>query len=408
MKNKRKHRLIFGVIIALCLITTTPVITALYLDDLEDVIISNPYHDQFLRYNSTNANWTNINYTATGDGYAGDKGHPHNQDLNITSDAIFSSVTGAKLNSGLGFYELYAMNQDVETTDAVTFLTLNTGFGANELYDMNQNVLTSSDVQFDNAGFGASAQSDPTKIYGYYSEEFSGSSFEELLTLRLHHTGEVYPIGVYLRQKFELTDSEYTGEAGFTIGRESAENDYTFFGFSTKGALGLNVAVRIDSDGYLGVGDTSPDYRVELPNVAGVSGRGRANDWTTYSDERFKHFLGEMPVNKVIQLYDLISIQYYNPIDNYQDENGTIHIGEINYSKYGVGINAQELYQSILDAGFSVNLANQIVYKPENELIDYWSVSYNKIIMILIEGARLKIEDLENRIEIIEDLLGIG
>ena len=40
------------------------------------------------------------------------------------------------------------MNQDVESTDAVTFLTLDTGQGANELFDMDQNVLTTSNVQF--------------------------------------------------------------------------------------------------------------------------------------------------------------------------------------------------------------------------------------------------------------------
>jgi len=41
-------------------------------------------------------------------------------------------------------------NQDLNTTNAVTFDTIDTGEGANELYDMNQNVLTSSDVEFEN------------------------------------------------------------------------------------------------------------------------------------------------------------------------------------------------------------------------------------------------------------------
>src|SRR6056297_3227030 len=52
------------------------------------------------------------------------------------------------LNTGQGDYELYAMNQNVRTTDGPTFATVNTGQGANELYAMNQNVLTTSDVAF--------------------------------------------------------------------------------------------------------------------------------------------------------------------------------------------------------------------------------------------------------------------
>ena len=60
----------------------------------------------------------------------------------------FAALVSNTLNTGQGANELYAMNQDVETTDAVTFLTLDTGEGANELYDMNQNVETTSNVQF--------------------------------------------------------------------------------------------------------------------------------------------------------------------------------------------------------------------------------------------------------------------
>lgn len=77
---------------------------------------------------------------------------------NINGGAIDGAVIGASsaaaatfttVNTGQGANELYAMNQDVETTDAVTFATVNTGQGANELYDMDQNVTTTSDVIFD-------------------------------------------------------------------------------------------------------------------------------------------------------------------------------------------------------------------------------------------------------------------
>jgi len=61
-----------------------------------------------------------------------------------TTDA----VTFATVNTGQGANELYAMNQNVQTTDAVTFASVDTGQGANELYAMNQNVRSSDGVTF--------------------------------------------------------------------------------------------------------------------------------------------------------------------------------------------------------------------------------------------------------------------
>lgn len=40
--------------------------------------------------------------------------------------------------------------------------------------------------------------------------------------------------------------------------------------------------------GYVGMGELTPAYRLELPNIAGTGGRGRANAWVTYSSERYK------------------------------------------------------------------------------------------------------------------------
>ncbi len=63
------------------------------------------------------------------------------------STGVFTTV-----DTGQGANELYDMDQNVQTTDAVVFATLDTGQGANELYDMDQNVLTTSDVSFNSVG----------------------------------------------------------------------------------------------------------------------------------------------------------------------------------------------------------------------------------------------------------------
>jgi hypothetical protein len=61
-----------------------------------------------------------------------------------TTDA----VTFATVDTGQGANELYAMNQNVRTTDAVTFATVDTGQGATEVHLMNQNVRTTDSVTF--------------------------------------------------------------------------------------------------------------------------------------------------------------------------------------------------------------------------------------------------------------------
>lgn len=154
----------------------------------------------------------------TGDVCGGGHSHPASEVTAGTFDSgnyVFSGGTldADTLNTGQGDYELYAMNQDVESTDSPSFAgisltensfvtankklyfdgggntyitepssdvldfyvggvkaigitestsadvvfsdkitsdTLNTGQGDNELYDMDQNVLTTSDVTFNN------------------------------------------------------------------------------------------------------------------------------------------------------------------------------------------------------------------------------------------------------------------
>jgi len=64
--------------------------------------------------------------------------------VNATGEGHFVTV-----NTGQGNNELYAMNQDIESTDAVTFATINTGHGAQEVYGINTTVFV---VQGDNIG----------------------------------------------------------------------------------------------------------------------------------------------------------------------------------------------------------------------------------------------------------------
>jgi hypothetical protein len=54
--------------------------------------------------------------------------------------------------------------------------------------------------------------------------------------------------------------------------------------------LSASSAIRLDGS-FVGMGLAStatPQFRLDLPNVAGAAGQGRANAWTTYSSRRWK------------------------------------------------------------------------------------------------------------------------
>ena len=59
------------------------------------------------------------------------------------------------------------------------------------------------------------------------------------------------------------------------------------------------------TNGYIGLGGlTTPGYRLDLPNTATVAGRGRANQWSTYSDISLKENILTIqnPLDKILAL----------------------------------------------------------------------------------------------------------
>jgi hypothetical protein len=66
--------------------------------------------------------------------------------LSVDSLKSNKGISATTMNTGNGNYELYAMDQNVRTTDAPTFATINTGLGN---YEIGQNLQTSDDVTFD-------------------------------------------------------------------------------------------------------------------------------------------------------------------------------------------------------------------------------------------------------------------
>ncbi len=173
----------------------------------------------------------------------------------------------------------------------------------------------------------------------------------------------------------------------------------------------LNDAVfTIQNNGYVGLGVTSPAYRLDLPNNTGNAGKARAYQWLTYSDSRLK--TDQQPIN-----YGLATIMQLNP-KRYLQHSGRLNNGVLTLSnnkentKSTIGFIAQEVYKVVPEAAVS----------PRDENTGFWSVDYEKIIPILtkavqeqqqiidlqnklVENQNKKINDLQQRLEKLEKLI---
>jgi hypothetical protein len=89
-----------------------------------------------------------VTFTTVDTGQGANELYAMNQNVRTTDSPTFDALTVSTINTGQGVTEVYLMNQNVRSTDAVTFTTVDTGQGANELYAMNQNVRTTDSPSF--------------------------------------------------------------------------------------------------------------------------------------------------------------------------------------------------------------------------------------------------------------------
>jgi len=130
----------------------------------------------------------------------------------ITASGVLKGATGniagalvaATLDTGQGANELYDMDQNVKTTNAVVFTTVNTGQGANELYAMDQAVKTNSDVVFADvqidgdlvvAGTASFTNTTNLEIKDRFISLASGSTSVGDGGIVVNHFGGTYPSG---------------------------------------------------------------------------------------------------------------------------------------------------------------------------------------------------------------------
>jgi len=139
------------------------------------------------------------------------------------------------------------------------------------------------------------------------------------------------------------------------------------FAFYTANGTNLNEAMRIDSDGKVGIGDTTPSYKLDVDGTIRATG-----DVIAYSDERVKENIKTID-NSLEKVNQLRGVEFNK-------------IGE---DKKSIGVIAQEI-EKILP---------EVVREDDKGMK---SVAYGNITGILIEAIKelkLEVEELKKQIK---------
>jgi len=152
-------------------------------------------------------------------------------------------------------------------------------------------------------------------------------------------------------------------------------------------------AMTVLKNGKIGLQSvTTPTYALELPNNSEIGiGQALAYDWATYSDGRVKSEQKALAYG-LGEILQLIPSEYFH--NNTLIGSNGIEIG--NTGKHDIGLIAQDVY----------NIIPEAVSKPENEETELWSISYDKLIPIIINAIKeqqVQIEEMKRIISRMEE-----
>lgn len=135
-----------------------------------------------------------------------------------------------------------------------------------------------------------------------------------------------------------------------------------------KGGLQVN--------GNAGIGVANPAFRLQLPNVANNTGRGRANQWTTYSSIRWKENIAPIDdaLTKVMQLRGI----YYDPKGG---------------GNRSVGLVAEEVGKVVPEV---------VDYEEDGKTAS--GITYDRLVAVLIEAVKEQQAEIDKQRREIESL----
>jgi hypothetical protein len=142
-----------------------------------------------------------------------------------------------------------------------------------------------------------------------------------------------------------------------------------------------------NTTGRLALGVSTAAYRLDLPNTADVQGRGRSNQWVTYSDGRIK--TDRKPIQYGLKtVMDMEPLQYFQH-NSFSDEKGNLVI--LNEGDKSIGLVAEDVEKII----------PEIVTAPADHAKDLYAIDYGKLTAVLVKAIQEQqsmIDNLEARI----------
>jgi hypothetical protein len=191
--------------------------------------------------------------------------------------------------------------------------------------------------------------------------------------------------------KFGVDNNNGTTRFYSSGSNASTRGSYDFRITDSVGSLDTSAMV-LTSAGRVGITVTSPTFRLELPNTAtDEGGRGRANQWATYSDGRIKTDREDLPygIDAVMQLEPLRYFHHNSTIN----EDGTIEILE--EGEVSIGLVAQDVD----------NIIPEVVSVPEDLTKDLCSLDYAKLNAVLVKAIQEQqamIAELQTKVAALE------
>ena len=130
-----------------------------------------------------------------------------------------------------------------------------------------------------------------------------------------------------------------------------------------------------------GFASMTPSYAVDLPNSADVWGRGRANQWTTYSDGRFK--TDRKPIQSALQkVLALNGITYRSTLN----DNAPLELGYI----------AQDVEKILPEVVSIASTTLTLADGGSRTVHDYRSLDYARLVPVLSEAIKELKADNDN------------
>ncbi len=285
----------------------------------------------------------------------------------------FQNTTGS-YNVGVGFLSGFS---DINTSQKNVYIGYSAGSMASSPTFKSNNVMIGYSS-------GSNSQGDGNVFIGYNSG-FSESGSNKLYienssssTPLIYGDFDLERVGIGVSSPDDaLSVNSTPADNAFRVQVDGAtkmrifNNGSISFGTNNSGISANDVYIH----NQLGLGVSAPVYRLELPNTASNSGgRGLANAWNTYSDQRVKTHI--TPIHSGLRdILQLRPVRYKHHSSVFED--GVLVVNDHEF-KNDIGFIAQEVAKLIPEA----------VSPPEDETSGLWSMAYDKLIPVLVHAMQ--------------------